>query len=342
MAGRVPQRPSLPGERLASLDLGSHTARMLIAERVEAPEVFRSLARERSYIRLAEGTGPKGIIGPAAVEKTLTALKDFRRIAQAHRVRGIHGVATGIMRSASNRDSLLDRIAQETGIHVRVITGEEEAALTSMGVLHCLNRGGRPTGIFDLGGATTECIVGEGEALFVRSLPLGAMTLTRAFLHSDPPLAGELDALTGHVDRILREHLSGRASPEMGAVLVGTGGTITTLGAMIHGIPHRDITPEVMNGLILKARAIEALFRRMKGMPTEERVFLPGLDQGRADVIVAGTLVVLRIMDILGYAQVSVSMSDILEVVLLAALGLETNEPGSGAVISGFPGQAGE
>ena len=120
MAGKVPQRPPVPGECTASLDLGSHTARMLIAERVEGPEGFRSLARERSYIRLAEGTGPDGIIGPAAVEKTLTALKDFRRIAQAHRVIKIHGVATGIMRSASNRNSLLDRIAQETGIHIRV------------------------------------------------------------------------------------------------------------------------------------------------------------------------------------------------------------------------------
>ena len=313
--------PPVPGERLASLDLGSHTARMLIAERVEGPERFRTLARERAYIRLADGAGPEQDIAAGAIDQTLRALRHFSRVARKNGVKRIHGVATGIMRGAANRDSLLDLIYRETGIRVRVITGEEEAALTSTGVLHSLDRGERPYGIFDLGGATTEFIAGGGQASFAVSLPLGAMTLTREFLHSDPPLDRELNALTGRVDAILAGNISGRISLNRGeAVLVGTGGTVTTLGVMIHGIPHREITPERMNGLILGRRAVETLFTRMKGMPTGERARLQGLDEGRADVIVAGTLVVLRIMHILGSSQITVSMSDILEGILIEVL----------------------
>jgi exopolyphosphatase/guanosine-5'-triphosphate,3'-diphosphate pyrophosphatase len=310
----------VPGERLASLDLGSHTARMLIVERVAGADGFRGLARERAYIRLADGTGPEEVIRPAAVDQTMRALRNFSRIARQYGVERIYGVATGILRRASNRDFLLDRICRETGIRVRVITGEEEALLTSSGVLHSLARGERrPCGIFDLGGATTEFIMGQGETSLILSLPLGAMTLTREFLSSDPPLDRELDALTVHVDRILAGNISeGDPRP---ALLVGTGGTMTTLGVMIHRISPQDVTPEKMNGLILRRQDIEGLFLQIKGMPSDERAHAQGLDQGRADVIVAGTLVVLRIMHTLGYNRVTVSMSDILEGILIAALG---------------------
>lgn len=314
--------PPVPGERLASLDLGSHTARMLIAERVEGPERFRSLARERAYIRLADGTGPEETITPGAIHQTLKALRRFSRVARKYGVKRIHGVATGIMRRASNRDSLLDLIRRETGIQARVITGEEEAVLTSAGVLHCLERGDGPYGIFDLGGATTEFFAGAGQASLAVSLPLGAMTLTREFLPSDPPLDRELDALTGRVDATLTGNISGRMSLiRGGGVLVGTGGTVTTLGVMIHRISPGEITPERINGLILGGQAVEAVFTRLKGMPTGERARLQGLDQGRADVILAGTLVVLRIMHFLGSSQITVSMSDILEGILLSVLG---------------------
>lgn len=313
--------PPVEGERLASLDLGSHTARMLIAERVDGPERFRSLARERAYIRLAYGSGPEESIRPEAINQTLGALKHFSRVARKHGVERIHGVATGIMRRASNRDSLLDLMSRETGIRVRVITGEEEALLTSRGVLHWLDWGDRPYGIFDLGGATTEFVAGGGQASAAMSLPLGAMTLTREFLPSDPPQDRELDALTGRVDEILTGNIPGRISLNRGEGLVGAGGTVTTLGVMIHRIPPQDITPERVNGLILRRQAIEALFTRMKGLSTGERALLRGMDRGRADVIVAGTLIVLRIMRILRSSRVTVSMSDILEGILIAALG---------------------
>ena len=314
--------PSFEGECVASIDLGSHTARLLISERVEGPGLFHPIARERTYIRLADGQNPGGmkVISPRAMARALKALKTFVTIAEKYGVGDIHTAATGIMRGATNRDEVLDLISREAGIRPRVVTGEEEAQLTARGVLHALDTGSLSYRIFDLGGATTEFITGQRDVFQILSLPLGAMTLTRECLFSDPPTNGEIETLSEKVDGILKGRLQeGEAAAD--ALLVGTGGTVTTLGAMIHHIAIPDIHPEGMNGLTLEREAVEALFEHMKGMPGKERVRLAGLDRGRADVILAGTLVVLRIMHIFQSPVVTISMSDILEGILIEALG---------------------
>jgi exopolyphosphatase/guanosine-5'-triphosphate,3'-diphosphate pyrophosphatase len=228
------------------------------------------------------------------------------------------------MRSATNRDALLDQIFRETGIRPRVVTGEEEALLTAGGVLHSLEMAAAvPYRIFDLGGATTEVITGQGNVFQTISLPLGAMTLTRRFLFSDPPTAGEMEALTGQVNGVLKGAFPGRGAGE-GELLVGTGGTVTTLGAMVHHFDTRDVNPEGMNGLALEREAVEILFEQMKSMPERDRALLRGLEHGRADVILAGTLVVLRIMQALRSPEVTISLSDILEGILIEALRLRS------------------
>ena len=314
--------PSFEGECVASIDLGSHTARLLISERVEGPGLFHPIARERAYIRLADGQNPGGmkVISPRAMGRALKALKTFVTIAEKYGVENIHTAATGIMRGATNRDEMLDLISRETGIRPRVVTGEEEARLTAIGVLHSLDTGALSYRIFDLGGATTEFITGQRDVFQTMSLPLGAMTLTRECLFSDPPTNDEIEALSEKVDGVLKGRLPGREATA-DALLVGTGGTVTTLGAMIHHIAIPDVRPEGMNGLTLEREAVEALFEVMKRMHNKERVLLDGLDRGRADVILAGTLVVLRIMHIFQFPVLTISMSDILEGILIAALG---------------------
>lgn len=309
----------LSGEYIASIDLGSHTARLLISKRIKGPVLFRPVARERAYTRLADGQGRQGkeIITRRAMERAVQALKTFVSIAEKYGVEDIPTVATGIMRRAANREELLEHIARETGIAPRVATGEEEAVLTAKGVLHSLGTAGGPYRVFDLGGATTEFIAGQEKDFETVSQPLGAMTLTRGHLHSDPPTDGEVDALEGHVDGILKGIPGGGRED---AQLVGTGGTVTTLGTMIHHIDPPDISPQVMNGLVLKRDAVETLFERMKRMPLQERIRLKGLDQGRADVMIAGTLVVLRIMETFRSPRLTVSLSDILEGILIQTL----------------------
>jgi exopolyphosphatase/guanosine-5'-triphosphate,3'-diphosphate pyrophosphatase len=302
----------------ASIDIGSHTARLLIADKSGPQGILRPLIRKRDYIRLSEGFDRAGekTIQPNAIDRTLDALKGFSQTLKTFDVGSVHAVATGLFREAANRDEFLDRIYESTGIRVRTITGDEEALLTGKGVLNALDIRKKPFIIFDLGGGSTEFLSGRGGRQTVRSIPLGAGILTQAYLKADPPEKDEIRVLSTYIDQILTE--SGMR--EVGAgddyLVVGTGGTVTTLGAMTHRVPVEDITPEVINGLTIERSQIEGLFYRLRNLTLEERAKLPGLDTGRAGVIVAGSLIVIRILHFFKSVQLTVSMSDLLEAIL--------------------------
>ena len=166
---------------LASIDIGSHTARLLVCQKTGSSKDFRPLQRKRVYIRLAEDFSLHGspTIQPEAVERTLGALEEFATIAEKLRVENIQAVCTGVVREADNRDDLLKQILNRTGIQARIISGDEEARLTAKGVLHALRFQGGPFMIFDLGGGSTEVVYGEQEHQRIQSLALGAMVLTK-------------------------------------------------------------------------------------------------------------------------------------------------------------------
>jgi exopolyphosphatase/guanosine-5'-triphosphate,3'-diphosphate pyrophosphatase len=302
----------------ASIDIGSHTARLLIAEKSGPQGILRPLIRKRDYIRLSEGFDRAGkrIIQPDAIDRTLDVLRGFSRSLKTFDVGSVHAVATGLFREAANRDEFLDRIYESTGIRVRTITGDEEALLTGKGVLNALDIRKKPFIIFDLGGGSTEFLSGNGGGQTVRSIPLGAGILTQAYLKADPPEKNEIHVLSTYIDQTLME--SGMEEVGGGDVylVVGTGGTVTTLGAMTHRVPVEDITPEVINGLTIERSQIEGLFYRLRNLTLEERAKLPGLDTGRAGVIVAGSLIVIRILHFFKSVQLTVSMSDLLEAIL--------------------------
>jgi exopolyphosphatase/guanosine-5'-triphosphate,3'-diphosphate pyrophosphatase len=144
------------------------------------------------------------------------------------------------------------------------------------------------------------------------------MLLTRGFLVSDPPQEGEARRLVDHVDGVLQDRFPGNAARLRNAGIVGTGGTVTTLAAMIHGIPTEEIGPEKMNGLGLKKEEIEEVLGRIRNRTLEQRLSLHGLDRGRVDVILAGTLTVLRILNHFEAPGMTVSVSDLLEGLLIA------------------------
>jgi exopolyphosphatase/guanosine-5'-triphosphate,3'-diphosphate pyrophosphatase len=264
---------------------------------------------------MVEKTGHK-VIGSTAIGRALNAMEGFSRLMEDHSVRTVHAVATGAVREAHNRDEILGRIYERTGILVRPISGSEEALLTGKGVREALNIRAGPYLIFDLGGGSTEFLLGRKEGHTVRSIPLGALALTREFLISDPPKEEELEALSGRMDEALRQ-VPG-ADPDSGPLtMAGTGGTVTTLGAMLHAIPVEDISPERMNGLILERRQLDGLSREMRNLSLDQRARLPGLDRERADVILAGVLLVMRILDFFQSPKLVVSLSDLLEGLLI-------------------------
>ena len=251
------------------------------------------------------------------MERVFKALDEFSRVMRNFQVREVYAVGTGLVREAENREAFLEGVYEHAGIRVKPIRGEEEAWLTGKGVLHALDMGKNPFLIFDLGGGSTEFLLGMGENREAKSIPLGAMTLTRGYLKTDPPADEELAAASLHIDEGLRNAFSAVQDGLGSRSLIGTGGTVATLAAMLEGISPEDLDPQKVNGLSLEKMRIEALYGKMKSLSLEERVRLPGLDEGRADVILAGALVVIRILNFFGSLQLTACMSDLLEGILI-------------------------
>jgi exopolyphosphatase/guanosine-5'-triphosphate,3'-diphosphate pyrophosphatase len=204
---------------------------------------------------------------------------------------------------------------------VKTVTGEEEAFLTGLGVRQALQVNKEPFVIFDLGGGTTEFLIGVRGEIQAFSLPVGAAIYTRRFIRSDPPCAREVESLEKEISSVMQAfHLP---RPSEGCLLVGTGGTVTTLAALIHKISMDETSPERMNGLILAMTDLEDLLTKIKKMARQERVELLGLDPDRANVILAGFFIVMMIVRYFQAPELMVSLSDLLEGTLIDFISAE-------------------
>jgi exopolyphosphatase/guanosine-5'-triphosphate,3'-diphosphate pyrophosphatase len=311
---------------IASIDIGSHTARLLIARETASEDLFKPIIRKRAYISLAESLDKhsRDKISPEAIKRSLKVLDDFIHTVKKYNADVILAVATGVIRRAANRKSFLDLIRKKTGINAALISGVSEARLTLKGVTHFLDLSGEASVVFDLGGGTTEFIYGRDESVDIRSLPLGAAMLTQDFLEADPPADYQIEILSRHIDRVLKGGLPGNRGDT--TIVIGSGGTVTTIASMVYRIDLPDITPDRLNGLNLKRKVIEELFSRIRYLPIAERQRLRGLDKGRAGVILAGTVTLIRILYFLNTTDITVSYSDILEGIIISYLQGEAYE----------------
>ena len=303
----------------ASIDLGSHTARLLIAREGDAAGSFQPLMRKRSYLYLARDFDPVlKRIGAEATTRAVTVLKDFAKTMAERQVKRVVAVATGVVREAANQDEFLAEVFKKSGLRIQAISGEREAFLTGKGALGALGIHEPPFFVFDLGGGTTEFLHQRkkgGEAGFsVKSVSLGAMALTKAFLKSDPPLENEIKALTEHIDLLLDRECPD--FPENGPV-IGTGGTVVALYALYHNILLNEIAPERISGFKLTLFQIESCLEKMRRLTIARRTERLGLDSGRSQVMVAGATGVARLLRHLNAGELTVSMSDLLEGALM-------------------------
>lgn len=321
-------------KNIASIDIGTHTARILIVRQTGGPGLFQPLFRKRTYIRLGEDfdyLGDKGIHANGVARAT-KALQGFSQHIEGLNVHTVLAVATGIIRETSNRDQFLGSICENAGFNlkIRAIGGDEEAILTGKGVLYALGIQKGPFVIFDLGGGSTEFLVGGNGEPKAASIPIGAVTLTQKYLKFDPPDPKEVIFLSNHIDDCLKGlgalNFRSVGSCTKSCLLIGSGGTVTTLVVMLNGILPQEIVPDRINGLVLKRSAIEAVFDKMKILGLKERLELSGLDRGRAGVVLAGTLVVLRLLYFLKLSHMTVSLSDLLEGIIVRYFEGEENE----------------
>ncbi|MFP3913213.1 MAG: hypothetical protein ACLFUT_14155 [Desulfobacteraceae bacterium] len=284
---------------------------MLIAEVSGFPPALRTLARERAYVRVAEGFDAAGarLIRRDAFSRAVDAVEAFSRLLDDHGAESVCAVATGVIREAVNQQEFVDHIFERTAVRVRPITGAREAWLTGTGVLHALGIQAGPFFIFDVGGGSTECFYGIKGEEKARSLPLGASLLTQQYFSSDPPGDREITALLAHV----RDHIRWTKGVVRPARIAAAGGTVVALAAMVHGIAVQGLTPEKVNGLRVSVPQLDECLMHLSRLRLEQRTRRVGLDRDRARVILAGALVVRRLLGNLGSHTLEVSMSDLLE-----------------------------
>jgi exopolyphosphatase/guanosine-5'-triphosphate,3'-diphosphate pyrophosphatase len=295
---------------LAGIDIGTNTLRLLVAE--TAPDSFHEIYADRKVTRLGQDLDRRGMLTREAEERSLKVLGDFAEKIRRHAALHTAAIGTSALRSASNAAPFLEEVKKKTGLDIRVITGEEEARLTLVGVVQALKGFGwlksdvlESALVMDIGGGSTEIIVTHpAEGPLMASLPLGAVYLTDRYLKNDPPTAAEIALLRRAVKDIL-EQRKGVMKPATGKVFVGTAGTITTLAAMDLELAEYD--PVKINGHILTRHAVNAMVRTLSASTLKERRSIPGLEAGREDIILAGAVVTQEVMERFGFKSMLVS-----------------------------------
>ncbi len=305
----------------AAIDVGTNTLRLLVAEAVRSDR-FTVLHEEQTVPRLGEGLMPSRLLQDAPSRRSLAVLRRFAETARRFKALHVAAVATSAVREASNREEFVAAALRESGLSIRVIDGNEEARLTLLGVRHGLRLGSSRVLVVDIGGGSTEFILAKGEAIeAIVSTGLGVVKLTEAHLKSDPPTPGELKA----VDQVVADRID-RLRAELpdldGTALIGTAGTPTTLAAIDMGLTV--YTPARVDGHRLSMTRTRQLLHMLAKKPLAERSKIPLLEPGRADLIVAGTTLIVTVMGALGYDEYMVSDSGLREGVLLDLLRQQT------------------
>lgn len=302
--------------RFAAIDVGTNTVRLLVAE-ARAPGAYAVMHQAQAITRLGEGLEATGRLTAAAIERTVAALAEYAEAARRLGALAVRAVATSAAREAANQEAFLTAAAT-AGCAVEIVGPDEEARLTTLGALSLLPRPASRCLVIDIGGGSTELTRAVGGLPRASvSLPLGVVKLTERFLPDDPPAAAALAALRVHVREALAVGVSFRG--DLGpAEAIGTAGTVTTLAALELGLDPYD--PERVTGHRLTSGRVRELLARLAGMPLAERRRLPGLEPGRADVIVAGTCLLAETLAVLGFEALTVSDGGLREGVLLDTL----------------------
>jgi exopolyphosphatase/guanosine-5'-triphosphate,3'-diphosphate pyrophosphatase len=305
---------------MASVEIGSNSIRMLIAEQGAAGTPLIPILRKRAITRLGEdfNKNRSGTLKPGPIVRSIATLKEFLEIANRFGVASPIAVATGVVREAANRDAFIALIAEQLGCEIEVISGQEEARLTEIGVLSSFRPRPQSVGIFDLGGGSTEFILKNGGKSTYVSIPLGVVTSMETYFASDPPKDHEISRLSEHIQDMCDRKLAAlRELKSEACVLLGTGGTAVTLSAIIHGVSGNNFSKETLHGLSIGKKAAEDLFENLKDLPAAGRLSTVGLEPGREDIILPGTLIIVKFMDYFGKDEIIISYSDLLEGILI-------------------------
>jgi exopolyphosphatase/guanosine-5'-triphosphate,3'-diphosphate pyrophosphatase len=293
--------------RVAAIDCGTNSIRLLIAD-VEGGNLT-DVTRQMQIVRLGEGVDRTGRISDAALARTRAALTAYGEEIAGHAVTRIRMCATSASRDASNADDFRAMVRGVLGVDPEVISGRQEAHLSFVGAVNGLTAE-PPYLVFDLGGGSTEFVTGRTDVEQSITMDIGSVRMTERHLHDDPPSAAQIDAASAEITEAVDIALSavpGRDS----RTLVGLAGTVTTVTALALGLPEYDASR--IHHARVSYSSVAKVTSDLLGMTVAERLALPVMHPGRADVIGAGALILRIIMERSGQSSLVASEHDILD-----------------------------
>jgi exopolyphosphatase/guanosine-5'-triphosphate,3'-diphosphate pyrophosphatase len=294
--------------RVATIDCGTNSIRLLIAD-IDGNN-FREIVREMRIVRLGEGVDKNKAFDPSAIERTLQATQEYAGLIAGKGVSKIRFCATSATRDASNRAIFIDGVREILGIEPEVIPGSEEAALSFLGATKELDSSLAPYLVVDIGGGSTEFVLGSQGVEHARSVNIGCVRMAERHLTTQPPTSESLTAASGDIDQAIAQ---AAAEVPFGDAksLVAVAGTATTVAAAALELDHYD--RYAIHLARIPAHKVHEVAAMFAGMNRDEIAALPYMHPGRVDVITAGSLVLSRVMQATGATELIASESDILD-----------------------------
>ena len=295
---------------VAAIDCGTNSIKILLGRSRGPGSPLDVVVRDSQVVRLGQGVDETGVLAGTALERTFAAIDEFAEVIRSHGVppERVRFCATSATRDASNCAVFAEGVRRRLGVEPEVLSGEEEAELVFAGAIAAQDpMPPEPVLVVDIGGGSTELVLGEGEARKAVSMDIGSVRLHERHLHSDPPTAAEVAACVADIDR----HLDGSGMPlDRARTAIGTSGTIKTIACGVLGLPTYD--RGAFDGAVLANAATASFVEALLAMTVAERRALPYMHPGRADVIGAGALIWQKILERVPVAQHVVSEADIL------------------------------
>lgn len=298
--------------RVAAIDCGTNSIRLLIADVDAATGVLTDVVRTMRVVRLGEGIDRTGEFSAGALERTFAACDEYAGLLALHGAPALRFVATSATRDARNRGAFIAGVQVRLGVEPDVIAGSEEAALSFLGAVRglpseCLTL---PVLVVDIGGGSTEFVLGEELPSHSISVDVGCVRMTERHLRSDPPTAEEIAEVEADLAAAL-EVVAGAVPVGDARSLVGVAGSVTTVAAMALGLPEYD--PSLLHGAVVTLEEVEQVTQELLMMTRAERAALPFMHEGRVDVIGGGAMVLRALMRAYGQDEVIASETDILD-----------------------------
>ena len=296
--------------RVAAFDCGTNSLRLLVADIDVEAGTSEDLVREMRIVRLGQGVDRTGRIADASLGRVFAAIEEYMEIVREHDVREIRFCATSAARDAENAEEFILGVRDRVGVEPEVLDGLEEARVSFDGATRDLPPMPEPLLVIDIGGGSTELILGQADGTIVarESLDIGSVRLNERHLHGDPPSEDEVSAAVADIDTALDS--CSVDLPAAGAV-IGVAGTVTTLAAGVLDLESYDST--LIHHSVLRPDAVQGLVTRLLTMFVEQRKALPYMHPGRADVIGAGGLILDRVLRRTTISSMLVSEHDILD-----------------------------